>query len=81
MLLYTSVFFFVGCGEFLTATCQFDNRNAFNRQRLIWRLFRCGIAYFLHVTYVALCCRDVDEYVVLHRDFLEFHMAKSEFLF
>ena len=31
------------------------------------------------MTYAALCCRDVHEYVALHREFLESHMTKSKF--
>jgi hypothetical protein len=63
-------FVLLGCGVFLAVTRRLENHNAFNQKRLILRLFPCAIAYFLHMSYVALCWFLVDEYVALHRKFI-----------
>ncbi len=42
---------------------------------VFWRPFTCGARDFLHIGYVEVCCRDVDEYVALHRVYITLHMA------
>jgi hypothetical protein len=56
--------------NFKLSHCWFEERQCIQSSAFDSTPVSMWDSLFFHMTYVALCCRDVDEYVALRREFL-----------